>query len=103
MMADAPDGRSAQPSSGIVKDVINAKAVFDQGCKVEMTPAPPEVIEKTRAMWLTEHGPVPRDSRKLTATQRSVLYHLANSDYNMLAFDMAIWGPFGTGANGPRP
>ena len=78
------------------KTVIKVSQVFDQGCRYEVQPVAEEVLTVMRNRWIDKKGMPPQPHMDMSDTQLSTLSRLAELDHNLLAFDMAVWGPCGT-------
>jgi hypothetical protein len=81
---------------GVAKNTLKVSHFFDQGCRLEVKPIEPEEIMKMRARWQSQMWLPPQKHLNPTDNQLSVLKRLSDLGHNMLAFDMGVWGPYGS-------
>ena len=79
----------------VAKHTLKVSQLFDQGLRMEVRPCTTEEIRTMRKRWIDIMKLPPARNRKPTDNQLSVLHRLQELGLNLLAFDMAIWGPFG--------
>ena len=82
--------------AGIAKNTLKVSHFFDQGCRLEVKPIESEEISKMRTRWQSQMWLHPQKHLNPTDNQLSVLKRLNDLGHNMLAFDMGVWGPYGS-------
>ena len=81
---------------GIAKNSLKVSHFFDQGRRLEIKPIEPEEITKMRARWQSQMWLPPQKHLNPMDNQLRVLKRLNDLGHNMLAFDMGVWGPYGS-------
>ena len=85
---------SSQLPHGIVKMTLKANQYFDQACRLKVLPISQSEISVMRARWSDSAWLPPAREVNPNDNQLSVLARLSSLNYNLLAFDMGVWGPF---------
>ncbi|CAK0902843.1 unnamed protein product, partial [Prorocentrum cordatum] len=73
---------------------LRVREIFDQGCKLVFKPRPDSEIRAARAKWTAANKLEPERSVNPSNNQISILLSLKSVDWNMLGFDMGVFGPF---------
>ncbi len=60
-----------------------------------VTPQGADELKAMRKKWLDKHKLEPSEDVAPTDNQLSMLHRLVAMDYNVLSFDMGVWGPYG--------
>ena len=75
---------------------LKVREIFDQGCRYDVLPIDEDGILAARKKWHDMNKRPPPSHRDLTDNQISVLSRLKDLGHNLLAFDMGVYGPYGT-------
>ena len=91
----APAAKSSVPEASN-KVVLKASQFLDQASRFEVHPIAEELILEMRKRWKDKMWLDPQPHVDISDNQLSVLARLQDLNHNLLAFDMGVWGPYGT-------
>ena len=96
--AQAPSGATAPqgPDNTGNKVAMKVSQFFDQACRYEVPPIAEDAILTKWNRWKAKMWLGPPPHVDMSDNQLSVLARLQDLNHNLLAFDMGVWGPFGT-------
>ena len=91
--ADSP--AAAVDDGGLARHVLKAYQIWDQACRLEFKPVTEDVLSTMRERYTRLKFTPPSRTERLSDAQLSILHRLSAMGWNMLSFDMAVFGPFG--------